>query len=412
MTTTVSEHHEGSGDTIKAGRFERFRRIVVKLGSALLVDQETEQPNIAWLETLTDDLVRLRSRGVEITVVSSGSIALGRAALGLGHGALKLEESQAAASIGQIVLAETYTKVLERRGLRAGQVLLTLFDTEDRRRYLNARSTISTLLKFGVVPIINENDAVATTEIRYGDNDRLAARVASMISADCLVLLSDVDGLYSAPPADNPAARFIENVDVIDACIEEMAGDAGTGLSRGGMVTKIEAAKIATRAGATLVIGSGRRMHPIKAIDEGARATWFRPQGTPGTAWKRWIMGTLEPRGSCVADDGAVKALKSGNSLLPAGVISVSGAFSRGDAIVIKDHQGQEIGRGLAGYDKSEAERIIGRHSREIESILGYQGRAALVHRDNLALNDKMGSAHEAGNDDVPSKENASGKAV
>ncbi|MCG8447371.1 MAG: glutamate 5-kinase [Hyphomicrobiales bacterium] len=410
--TTVPGHDEGTGETGVAGRFASFRRIVVKLGSALLVDRETDQPHIAWLETLADDLARLRSRGVEIAVVSSGSIALGRAALGLGHGALKLEESQAAASIGQIVLAETYTKVLERRGLRAGQVLLTLFDTENRRRYLNARSTISTLLRFGVVPIINENDAVATSEIRYGDNDRLAARVASMISADCLVLLSDVDGLYSAPPGDDPNAAFIENVDVIDARIEGMAGDAGTGLSRGGMVTKIEAAKIATGAGATLVIGSGRRTHPIRAIDEGARATWFQPQGTPGTAWKRWIMGTLEPRGACVADDGAVRALRSGKSLLPAGVVSVSGVFSRGDAIVIRDHRHREIGRGLASYDKSEAERIIGRHSRDIESILGYQGRAALVHRDNLALNDERGRADEAGRGNVPLEEDVDGQAL
>jgi len=361
-----------------------FRRIVVKIGSALLVQNGVL--NRAWLDSLADDLAALAGNGSEVLVVSSGSIALGRGILGLPPGPLKLEESQAAAAAGQIALAQAYTETLGRHRLKAGQILLTLGDTEQRRRYLNARATIGTLFKLGAVPIINENDSVATSEIRYGDNDRLAARVATMASADCLVLLSDVDGLYTAPPANDPNAVFLPEVPQITPEIEAMAGSAGSELSRGGMKTKIDAGKIATSAGATMVIASGKRLNPIKAIEDGGRATWFLAQSSPTTARKAWIGGTLEPRGEICLDAGAVRALASGKSLLPAGVTDVRGAFSRGDAVRILDADGRDIGRGLIAYDHSEAKMIIGRNSREIEAIVGYPGRAEMVHRDDLVL--------------------------
>lgn len=370
---------------MSSSRLGPHKRIVVKIGSALLVDRETGGVRHQWLSTFIGDLIALRKAGKEVVIVSSGAIALGRTVLGLADGKLKLEESQAAAAVGQITLAETYAKLFEAETIKAGQVLLTLNDTEDRRRYLNARSTITTLLDLGVVPVINENDTVATTEIRYGDNDRLAARVASMISADCLILLSDVDGLYDRPP-NQDGAQFIPMVDVIDHRIEAMAGDAGTGLSRGGMKTKIDAAKIATTSGVAMAIGRGTIDHPVKAIDDGGTATWFKPIATPKTAWKRWILGTLQPQGDVIVDDGAIKALQSGKSLLPAGLVSASGKFARGDAVKICSKDGSVVGFGLSGYDRQDAERLIGCHSRDIESILGYPGRAAVIHRDNLVL--------------------------
>ena len=318
--------------------------------------------------------------------LSPGAIALGRAVLGLPSGALRLEDSQAAAAVGQISLARTWSETLGRHGITAGQVLVTLQDTEERRRYLNARSTIGKLLEWRAVPVINENDTVATNEIRYGDNDRLAARVATMASADLLVLLSDVDGLYDAPPADNPGAKFVSLVERITPAIEAMAGAAGSQLSRGGMQTKIEAGRIATQAGTHMVIASGRRAHPLTAIAQGSRCTWFLTAANPETARKRWIAGSLEPKGSLVIDADAVAALRGGKSLLPAGVFRVEGSFARGDAVVIRGPDGAEVARGIVAYDADDAARIKGRTSADVLSILGFGGRAAMVHRDDLVM--------------------------
>ncbi|WP_417688290.1 glutamate 5-kinase [Roseibium sp.] len=365
-----------------------YSRVVVKIGSALLV--EGGELKRSWLDALIDDLVALKKAGAEAIIVSSGSIALGRGILGLPKGPLKLEESQAAAAAGQILLAQAYSESLSRHNVKAGQILLTLGDTEERRRYLNARATIGTLLKLGAVPIINENDSVATSEIRYGDNDRLAARVATMASADCLVLLSDIDGLYTAPPNDNPDAVFLPEVPRITPEIEAMAGSAGSELSRGGMKTKIDAGKIATAAGTTMVITSGKALNPLKKLDDGARGTWFAALDSPANARKAWIGGHLVPRGEIHLDAGALKALKSGKSLLPAGVTAVKGEFSRGDAVKVLGPDGRAIGSGLVAYDHDEARMIIGRNSREIEAIVGYPGRAEMIHRDDLVLDDAI----------------------
>lgn len=362
------------------------RRLVVKVGSALLVEGGTGALKSDWLASLAADLAALKRGGTEVIVVSSGAIALGRGVLGLPRGALKLEESQAAAAVGQIALARAWAEAFGVHGITAAQVLLTLGDTEERRRYLNARSTLATLAKLDAVAVINENDTVATSEIRYGDNDRLAARVATMASADTLVLLSDIDGLYTAPPALDPSARHIPVVDRVTPAIEAMAGAAGSELSRGGMKTKIDAAKIAVAAGTTMVIASGKRLNPIAAIDDGAKATWFLAERTPATARKTWIAGSLMPRGRIVVDAGAVRALAGGRSLLPAGVVSVDGTFERGDAVRIVDEAGRELGRGLVAYDRADAERLVRRNSREIEAILGYPGRAEMIHRDDLTL--------------------------
>lgn len=371
-----------------ARRLRGHDRIVVKIGSALLVEKGSLKRE--WLQALVDDVVSLAESGSEMLIVSSGSIALGRGILGLPSGPLKLEDSQAAASVGQIALAQAYSEALAGHGKKAGQILLTLGDTEERRRYLNARATIGTLLRMGAVPIVNENDTVATSEIRYGDNDRLAARVATMASADCLVLLSDIDGLYTAPPADNPDAIFLPEVPRITREIESMAGSAGSELSRGGMKTKIEAGKIATSAGTSMVITSGKALNPLKRLDEGARCTWFPALASPASARKAWIGGHLEPKGEIHLDQGAVKALLSGKSLLPAGVTRVDGQFGRGDAVTLRGPDGGLIGRGLIAYDQSEAVLIAGRNSREIETIVGYPGRAEMIHRDDLAVEDAL----------------------
>jgi len=363
-----------------------FRRIAVKVGSSLLVDSEGGRIHEEWLRSLVADLAHLHDEGRDVMVVSSGSIALGRAVLKLPSGALKLEESQAAAAVGQIALARTWSEALGRHGIGAGQILVTLGDTEERRRYLNARSTISKLLEWRAVPVINENDTVATTEIRYGDNDRLAARVATMTSADLLVLLSDVDGLYNAPPHLRTDAKLIPIVERITPEIEQMAGSAGSELSRGGMQTKIEAGKIATTSGTHMVIASGRVEHPLRAIAQGAPCTWFLTPANPVTARKRWIAGSLEPRGTLTVDAGAVTALRSGRSLLPAGVIRVEGRFARGDAVVVRGPDGGEVGRGLVAYDAEDAERIKGRSSSDIAQILGLEGRAEMIHRDDLVI--------------------------
>ena len=362
-----------------------FRRIVIKVGSSLLVDAQAGRLNGRWLSSLAADLAEIHRGKREVLVVSSGAIVLGRAVLKLAAGPLKLEDSQAAAAVGQIALARQWTEALSRHDIIAGQILLTLGDTEERRRYLNARSTIDTLLGWRAVPVINENDTVATSEIRYGDNDRLAARVASMASADLLVLLSDVDGLYDTPPG-NPAARHIPYVERITPEIETMAGAAPSELSRGGMQTKIEAAKIATHAGTHMVIASGQRDHPLHAIAEGARCTWFVTAANPVTARKKWIAGSLEPKGTLVIDAGAVAALRGGKSLLPAGIVSVDGGFARGDAVVICDPAGAEVARGLCAYDVEDARKIRGRSSADIASILGFRGRTEMVHRDDLVV--------------------------
>ncbi len=362
------------------------RRITVKIGSALLTDRPTGALKQSWLEAIGDDVAALKAEGRDVILVSSGAIALGRRALGLNPGPLRLEEAQAAASVGQINLAHAYQTVFRERGLATAQILLTLGDTEERRRYLNARNTIETLLKLGAIPVVNENDTVATSEIRYGDNDRLAARVATMMTADCLVLLSDIDGLYTAPPAQDPNAERLDVVTAITAEIEAMAGDAGTVLSRGGMITKLTAAKIAVAAGTHMVIASGKELHPLRALGEGAPCTWFLAAANPVTARKRWIAGTLEPKGVVVIDDGARAALQAGRSLLPAGVKSVSGQFERGEAVIIRDGSGREVGRGLIAYTAEETALIAGRNSMEIVATLGYAGRTALIHRDDMAL--------------------------
>lgn len=364
---------------------ENAQRVVVKIGSALLTDDETGKLNRTWLQALVEDVARMRARGQEVMIVSSGAISLGRRALKLAPGKLKLEESQAAAAVGQIGLAHAFQEILSAYGFSCAQVLLTLEDTEERRRYLNARSTIQTLLKLGAVPVINENDTVATTEIRYGDNDRLAARVASMVSADCLVLLSDVDGLYTAPP-HLPGAKHLAEVAEITPEIEAMAGDAASIYSRGGMKTKLAAARIATEGGARMAIANGRALHPLKAVEEGARCTWFAAHSTPFAARKRWISGSLKSLGTITIDDGAVRALMGGRSLLPAGITSIEGDFGRGDAVTVRDGAGHEIARGLSAYASEDARAIMGHSSHETEELLGYSGRAEMIHRDDLVL--------------------------
>jgi glutamate 5-kinase len=362
-----------------------FRRIVVKVGSSLLVDSAAGRLKQAWLASLAADIARLHGEGRDVLVVSSGSIALGRSVLKLPNGPLKLEDSQAAAAVGQIALARTWSEVLAAHGITAGQVLVTLGDTEERRRYLNARSTMAKLLEWRAVPVINENDTVATTEIRYGDNDRLAARVATMASADLLVRLSDIDGLYDAPPTGARAAKLVPIVARITPEIEAMAGSAGSELSRGGMQTKIEAGKIATAAGTHMVIASGHVENPLSAIADGARCTWFLTPANPITARKRWIAGSLEPKGTLVVDAGAVAALQAGRSLLPAGILRVEGSFERGDAVVIRGPDG-EIARGLVAYDAADAQLIRGKPSGDIAAVLGFAGRAEMVHRDDLVM--------------------------
>jgi glutamate 5-kinase len=370
---------------IESSRLDGFRRITIKIGSSLLVDRKTGLKT-DWLQSLAEDIHDLRQKGHEVLVVSSGAIALGRGLLGLRSGPLKLEESQASAAAGQISLARAYSAALGKHGLNAGQILLTLGDTEERRRYLNARATIDTLLRLGAVPIINENDTVATSEIRYGDNDRLAARVATMMACDLLILLSDIDGLYSAPPSENREARLITEIEAITPEIEAMAGDAGTELSRGGMVTKIEAGKIATAGGTAMVITSGKYPNPISALSAGGKSSWFKASGNPVTSRKKWIAGQLGVAGSLRVDEGAVNALVCGKSLLPAGVTDVVGQFARGDIVALVDSNGIEIGRGIVAYDSTQALTIFGKKSGDIESILGFKGRSEMIHRDDLAL--------------------------
>ena len=362
------------------------KRVVVKIGSALLVEEKTAAPRAAWLAGVAADVAALRARGTEVILVSSGAIALARRALGLTRRKLRLEEKQAAAAVGQIRLAGAWAAALEAVGLPAAQLLLTLEDSEDRRRYLNARATLGTLLELGCIPVINENDTVATAEIRFGDNDRLAARVAEMTGADALILLSDIDGLYTADPRKDPAAAHLPVVERITDEIMAMGGDPPPGYSSGGMRTKLIAARIATGAGCAMAIALGQRDNPLRAIEDGARCTWFLPAPEGRTARKRWIAGSLAPLGSLVVDAGAARALARGSSLLPAGVRAVEGSFHRGDPVSVRDETGREVARGLAAYDMEDARRIAGHRSEALEDILGWRGRDEIVHRDDLVL--------------------------
>lgn len=370
---------------------EHARRIVVKIGSVLLVDQETGALHRRWLEGLAQDVADLRERGKEVMIVSSGAIAVGRRHLGLAERNLKLEEKQAAAACGQIRLAHAYQEVLAKLGVPVAQILLTVDDTESRRRYLNARSTIGTLLGMGTVPVINENDTVATAEIRFGDNDRLAAGVAVMMGADLLVLLSDVDGLYSADPRRHEAARLIPEVRAITPAIEAMAGRARSLDASGGMITKLAAAKAATAAGCHTVISRGGVSRPLAALAGGAPCTWFVSAASPKTARKQWIASALQIRGTITIDTGAEQALRRGGSLLPAGVSAVEGEFQRGDAVLVRLADGGEAGRGLSAYSAADARRIMGHKTSEIERILGYRGRDEMIHRDDLVLDEGYG---------------------
>jgi glutamate 5-kinase len=363
------------------------KRIVVKIGSALLVHDDGRL-HADWLDALAQDVAALRGSGAEVMIVSSGAIAIGRRLLGLASGprnrALRLEESQAAAATGQVRLAHAWQETLGQCDVPVAQILLTIEDTEDRRRHLNARNTIGTLLRLGVVPVINENDTIATDEIRFGDNDRLAARVAQMMGADTCVILSDIDGLYTADPTVDDTARHISEVEAITAEIAAMAGETAGEDGSGGMITKIEAARVALQSGCRLVITDGRNLHPLAALANGAKATWFVSQAEPHTARKRWIAGTLKPEGTITVDAGAAKALARGNSLLPAGVTAVDGPFERGDPVIVCDVDGKELARGLVAYGRDDAQRILGRQSGEIENILGYRGREEMIHRDDL----------------------------
>ena len=376
MSTAASITH--------AERLANARKVVVKIGSALFVDQQTGALDRAWLEGVCADIADLKRAGKDVVIVSSGAVALGRRELKIDP--RRLEEKQAAAATGQILLAHAYLEILRSFGVTAAQVLLTLDDSESRRRYLNASATLSTLLGYGAVPVVNENDTVATQELRYGDNDRLAARVAQMVSADCLVLLSDVDGLYTADPRRDDQARYVDEVTEVTRELMDMAGGPGSGHGSGGMRTKIEAARIAMGAGCRMCIATGRVARPISALLRGGKATWFLPSATPGAARKQWIAGTLKPKGALRLDAGAERALSGGRSLLPAGVTGVDGQFERGDAVSVLAADGHELARGLVNYSSDEARLIAGRKSAGIAEALGYSGRDEIIHRDDLVL--------------------------
>ena len=365
---------------------QNARRLVIKIGSSLLVDEETGKLHQAWLDGLCDDVAAAHKRGQEVIIVTSGAVAIGRGPLGMVGRKLRLEEKQAAAATGQMRLTQAYQSSLDRHGITVAQVLVTLDDTENRRRYINARNTLDTLLRLRAVPVINENDTVATSEIRFGDNDRLAARVTQMISADTCVLLSDIDGLYTADPRSNPGATHFPEVREITPEMEAMAGGSGTTFGSGGMVTKIMAAKICVSAGCRMAIAPGRAMRPLAALENGGRCTWFLPTAEPHTARKRWIAGSMQTLGTLTVDAGAVTALSAGKSLLPAGVVDVSGTFERGDAVEVRGDDGRYIAKGLTAYAADDLRAIKGRKSEDIETILGYRGRSEAIHRDDLVV--------------------------
>lgn len=362
----------------------KAKRLVLKIGSSLLVDESTGRVKNTWLNALADDILAARERGQQIVIVTSGAGAIGRRVLGLPSGKLLLPQKQAAAAVGQIRLAHYYQEVLAERGLKVAQILLTLDDSEDRKRYLNARNTLNTLLDLGVIPVINENDTVATSEIKVGDNDRLGARVAQMVSADALVIFSDVEGLYTANPRKNPAAQLIPVVEKMTPEIEAMADGAGSSVGTGGMATKLMAARLCMEAGCDMAIALGSELHPLTRMEKTGKGTWFLADKSPVSARKAWIGGSIKPRGALVLDSGAVKALDKGKSLLPAGIKAVRGEFGRGDAVVLEDENGAFLGKGLVAYDSKDAALIAGRHSSEIESVLGYHGADEIIHRDDL----------------------------
>ncbi len=374
-----------------ADRLLAARRIVVKIGSALFVESHTGALDRAWLDGLCEDVAELHRAGKDVVIVSSGAVALGARELGLDVRRARLEDSQAAAAAGQILLAHAYQETLRRFGIKTAQVLLTIDDSESRKRYLNATRTLLTLLKHRVVPVVNENDTVATQELRYGDNDRLAARVAQMVSAECLVILSDVDGLYTANPRADAEAEHIPEVTSLTPELLGMAGGPGSSHGSGGMRTKLDAARIAMGAGCRMAIASGRVLRPLDALARGARATWFLPSASPTAARKQWIAGTLKPKGAVRVDEGAERALAGGRSLLPAGVVGVDGEFERGDAVAVLARDGAELGRGIIGYSAAESRAIAGRKSGDIESVLGYRGRDEMIHRDDLVLTYERG---------------------
>ncbi len=365
--------------------FFGFKRLTIKIGSALLVDAESGALRKAWLESLAADIAALKANGVEIVIVSSGAISLGRRLLGLDATTLPLDQSQAAAAVGQIALSQAFRDILHTHNIVAGQILVTPNITEQRRHFLNAKTTMNTLLDLGAVPIINENDSVATSEIRYGDNDRLSARVATMVESDGLIIFSDVDGLYTAPPHLDPDAEFLPRIERITPEIEAMAGGAASHLSRGGMRTKIEAAKMAVHAGTAMIIAKGAVDHPLRALADGGRHSFFVPASTKRAARKNWIMSAL-PAGRVTIDAGAGQALIKGTSLLPIGVTQIEGAFGRGDAISIFDPSGVEVARGLSNFDAADAQMVLGKRSDQIADILGPVSRTELVHRDNLVV--------------------------
>ena len=369
----------------------KAKRLVLKIGSSLLVNESTGQVKNTWLNALADDILAARERGQQVIIVTSGAVAVGRRAMGLPAGKLLLPQKQAAAAVGQIRLAHYYQEVLAERGLKVAQILLTLDDSEDRKRYLNARNTLNTLLDLGVIPVINENDTVATSEIKVGDNDRLAARVAQMASADALIIFSDIKGLYTANPRKDPTAKLVPVVKKLTPEIEAMADGAGSSVGTGGMATKLMAARLCMEAGCDMSIALGSELHPLTRMEKTGEGTWFLADKTPISARKAWIGGSLKPRGTFILDAGAVKALDKGKSLLPAGIKSVKGTFERGDAVVLEDENGLFLGKGLTAYNARDAKAIAGKHSNEIESILGYHGPDEIIHRDDL-FTEKRGS--------------------
>lgn len=363
--------------------------VTVKIGSALLVDAKTGQINQDWLADLAQDIAVLKQAGMAVIIVSSGAIALGRQRLGLGKRKLTLAEKQASAAAGQSILTQAYEDVLAPHTIVTAQALLTLNDTEDRRRWINAKETLSTLIALGAVPIINENDTVATDEIRYGDNDRLAARVAQMMGADCLILLSDVDGLYNKDPSQHDKATHIAEIQSLTPEIMAMGGEANqrVGVGSGGMATKLQAAKIATEAGCAVAITKGDQIRPLSALkDNKLKASWFLARSSSLATRKQWIAGSLKPQGTVIIDDGAAKALANGKSLLAAGVTDIQGRFEKGDAVEIHGPTGTCLGRGLCGYSAKDALKIKGLKSGDIEATLGYNGGTTLIHRDNMVL--------------------------
>lgn len=369
----------------------KAKRLVLKIGSSLLVNESTGQVKNTWLNALADDILAARERGQQVIIVTSGAVAVGRRAMGLPAGKLLLPQKQAAAAVGQIRLAHYYQEVLAERGLKVAQILLTLDDSEDRKRYLNARNTLNTLLDLGVIPVINENDTVATSEIKVGDNDRLAARVAQMASADALIIFSDIKGLYTANPRKAPTAKLVPVVKKLTPEIEAMADGAGSSVGTGGMATKLMAARLCMEAGCDMSIALGSELHPLTRMEKTGEGTWFLADKTPISARKAWIGGSIKPRGTFILDAGAVKALDKGKSLLPAGIKSVKGTFERGDAVVLEDENGLFLGKGLTAYNARDAKAIAGKHSNEIESILGYHGPDEIIHRDDL-FTEKRGS--------------------